>query len=161
MTLPYDYYPAVLYAIERIAQGCTPTRAIDESNISIDIFERYVNESTELQSMLHEADRRSHDAMADALVNIDNHKIHGQSDPKMAKVISDNIKWVLERRASKKYGAKVEVNHNITADKAITDALLAGRRRAELADQTSSAITDAVFEEIIPEQEELAALLAY
>lgn len=133
MTLTYDYMPAVLYAIDLISQGYSETAAVDASNISIAILRKYIKASPELQDMYEEADQRGGDAMADALLNIDNHHIYHQSDPKMAKVISDNIKWHLSKRKAKKYGDKIEVNVNVTADRAIVDALNAGRQRAALA----------------------------
>lgn len=140
MSLSYDYMPAILYALEQIGQGLTKTAACDKANISIATFENYVNNSKTLVDMYNEADQRGADAMADALVAIDNHKIYGRSDPKMAKVYSDNIKWLLSKRKQKVYGDKLEVTHNITADKAIIDALNAGRERASLARQETTII---------------------
>lgn len=136
MSLPYDYYPAVMGAIDLISQGYTKTHACDEMKIRIPTFESHVKSSPQLQELLHEAETRGYDAMADALLRIDNDTIYGQSDPKMAKVISDNIKWLLARRRQKEYGDRVTVQHNITADKAITEALIAGRNRAALASQS-------------------------
>jgi hypothetical protein len=132
MNLPYDYYPAVLYAIDKISQGLTETAACDEANIKIATFRNYIKNDSLLQEQLAEAEQRGRDAMADALVQIDNHSIYGQSNPQMAKVVSDNIKWLLSKRDAKRFGEKLEVTHNITADRAITDALNAGRRRAAL-----------------------------
>jgi len=129
MALPYDYYPAVLYAIDLISQGNTLTEACDQSNLPISTFHNYIKRDENLHAMYVEADQRGSDAMADALVNIDNHRIHGQSDPKMAKVISDNIKWVLSKRKPKEYGDRVQVDHSVTVDVAITTALDAARRR--------------------------------
>ncbi len=144
MTLPYDYYPAVLFAIEKISQGRTKTYACDESNISISVFEQYVKNSVELQELLHEAETRGYDAMADMLLIIDSEKagIYSQSDPKMAKVISENIKWLLTRRRQKQYGDRMVVEHNLTADRAITDALAAGRNRLLNANRDVPAIID-------------------
>lgn len=130
MALPYDYYPAVLYAINVLGQGNTLTEACDQANIEVPTFKRYLANDPTLQEMYEDAEQRSYDAMADALVNIDNHKIHGQSDSRMAKVISDNIKWVLEKRDNKRFGQRVEVKHEVTMDRAITDALNAARNRS-------------------------------
>lgn len=151
MSLPYDFYPAVLYAIEKISQGRTRTSACDEANISIPTFESYVQRDTELQSLLSEAERRSHDAMADALVEIDRNSIYGHTDAKMAKVISDNIKWLLDKRDKKRYGERVAVDVNVTADKAIVEALVAGRKRAEQI--TQSRVIDLVPVEIVTEDD--------
>lgn len=154
MSLPYDYMPAVLFAIEEISMGATKTMACDKANISIATFDNYVNNNKTLTDMYNEADQRGGDAMADALLQIDTHKLYGQSDPKMAKVMSDNIKWLLSKRKQKQYGDKLEVTHNITADKAITDALIAGRNRAALCNQEApfiEIITDISDEAIMAE----------
>tara|TARA_R100000687_G_scaffold78310_1_gene71590 strand:+ start:916 stop:1392 length:477 start_codon:yes stop_codon:yes gene_type:complete len=129
VSLPYDYYPAVLHAINVLGQGNTLTEACDQSNIEVATFNRYIRNDETLSDLFEDAQQRSHDAMADALINIDNHKIHGQSDSRMAKVISDNIKWVLEKRDSKRFGQRVEVKHEVTMDRAITDALNAAKNR--------------------------------
>ncbi len=140
MTLPYDYYPAVLHAINLIGQGHTLTEACDRSNITVQTLRSYTRKDEDLNAMYIEADQRGSDAMADALVNIDNHRVHGQSDPKMAKVISDNIKWVLSKRRPKNYGDRVQVDHSVTVDVTITTALDAARRRVPLADQATNII---------------------
>lgn len=129
MALTYDYYPAVLYALNLFSQGRTVTDACDRSNLPIPTFEKYIRENEELAELYAEAERRSNDAMADALINIDNHKVHGHSDPKMAKVVSDNIKWVLSKRDSKRFGERVQIDHSVSVDIAITTALDAARRR--------------------------------
>lgn len=134
MSLSYDYYPAVLYALDQIGQGRTLTDACDVSNISVATFDRYVKANPELQTMYEEMVHRGNDAMVDALINIDNHRIHGRSDPKMAKVVSDNIKWVVSKRDSKRFGEKIEVKHEITLDRAIVDALEQARNRVEYVD---------------------------
>lgn len=147
MALAYDYYPAVLYALNLFSQGHTVTEACDQSNITIAMFEKYVRENDQLKDMYVEAERRSHDAMADALINIDNHKIHGQSDPKMAKVISDNIKWVLSKRDAQRFGERVQVDHSVSVDIAITTALDAARRRVPVADQSNIIDAEIVSED--------------
>jgi len=130
MNLPYDYYPAVLNVIDLISQGYTKTSACDENNIHMTTFDNYIKNNLTLQELLIEAEQRCYDAMADALLNPDNHDIYGHSDPKMAKVQSDNMKWFLDKKDRKRYGERVTVDHNLTADKAIVAALTAGRQRA-------------------------------
>lgn len=152
MTLPYDYYPAVLYAINVIGQGNTLSEACDQSNISVATFRHWTNKDEQLQAMYDEAEQRSYDAMADALIKIDNHKIHGQSDPKMAKVISDNIKWVLGKRRPKEYGERVQIDTTISVDIAITTALDAARRRTAPALENvidAVVVDDAVMRELL------------
>lgn len=147
MSLPYDYYPAVLYAINEFGQGRTLTEACDLANIEIPTFKKYVDNDPTLQDLYAEAEVRSYDAMADALVNIDNHKIHGQSDSRMAKVISENIKWVLSRRDPKRFGERIEVKHEVTMDRAITDALNAARSRSATVIEHKPVVEDAVYVE--------------
>lgn len=150
----YDYTPAVMYAIDLISQGRTKTSACDESNVSITTFDNYIKTYPELKALYEDADQRGADAMAEALVEIDHHGHYGQSDPKMAKVISDNIKWLLSKRKPKDYGDKIEVKHTITADKAITQALLMGQQRAL---EASQEVIDADFT-IMEDEEDMSFL---
>lgn len=157
MSLPYDYYPAVLYAIGKISEGYTETAACDEANITVSTFKNYIKKDMVLQDLLVEADQRGKDAMADALVQIDNHHIYGHTDPKMAAVISKNIMWLLDKRDNKRFGTKVQYEHNITADRAITDALAQGKKRAGLIDYSGAidvaveAVVEQTDEEILAE----------
>jgi len=157
----YDFFPAAMEALDNICNGMTRTAACDAADITIPAFEEYIASSEELQQMLVDAERRGHDAMADALASIHNHHIYQQSDPKMAKVISDNLKFLLERRDRKRFGVKTEVTHTITADKAIIEALQAGRARAEayLPPPTPPTI-DAEFVEVEDEDEEDLSFLS-
>jgi len=133
----YDQYPKVLRALELISQGRTQTFACDEAGISIHAFEKATDNDTSLQRLRIEAERRGYDALADGLLTINvlrkpdgSDNPYAETNPQMAKVVSDNIKWVLDKRDRKRFGAHVEIKHEITADKAITDALDAARRRA-------------------------------
>lgn len=131
MALPYDFYPAVLYALDKMGQGETRTRACDQANINIATFENYLKNDPKLQMLAIEAERRGYDAMADALLRPDNHETYGQTNPQMAKVVSDNIKWFLSRKDPKRFGEKIEIKHELTLDRAITDAMNAARRRVQ------------------------------
>lgn len=134
MSLAYDYYPAILYAIEQISQGQTLTKACDVSNIGIGTFKNWIKDSAELTAQYDEAVQRGHDAMAEALINIDNNQHHRHSDPKMAKVVSDNIKWYLAKKKPKEFGHNVSVEVSGSIDLAIVNALEAAKNRvAELA----------------------------
>lgn len=119
-------------ALELISQGYTETAACDDLRLPLATFRYYINNTDGLQDMYSDAMQRGYDAMAEALLRPDNHHLYGHSDAKMAKVQSDNIKWFLEKRKPKEYGQRVEVNHHITADRAITDALNAARNRTQL-----------------------------
>lgn len=149
MSLVYDYMPAVLYAIEMISQGHTQTRACDLSNITIPTFEKYVEGNEQLQDLLSDAIRRGNDALADSLLDPTQHTDRYTTDPKVMKVVSDNVKWVLGKRDQKRFGDKVAVEVNVTADKAIVEALQAGKRRAAKAiEHTPAEVIDAAFTEV-------------
>lgn len=144
-------------AIQLLSEGRSKTRACDEAGISIASFDHYIKNNEAMGDLFREAEQRSYDAMADALLEIDNHKLYGQSDAKMANVISGNIKFVLAKRRPKEYGERITVDHNVTMDKAIIDALTAGRRRAAIGHE------DATIIDITPvnEDAEIAALCSY
>ena len=145
----YDNYPKVLKVIDLIGQGRTLTSACDAEQIGVATFKKYVAQSPELEVMLDEAVQRGYDAMAEALVEIDRHAHYGHSDPKMAAVVSKNIMWFLEKRRPKDYGARVAVDVNITADRAITDALTRAKQRA-LASAPSPAVIDVTPVHVMP-----------
>lgn len=155
MTITYDYYAAVINVIDLIMEGRTQTAACDEVRIPVRTFKDYIKNNTQLQAMLEEAEQRGADAMADALLDPDGDGVYGRTDPKMAKIMSENIKFVLGKRFSKKYGDKLEVTHNITADRAIIDALNAGKNRAAMLDYD-----DVIDVQAIPmsEEEEIARM---
>lgn len=159
MAIPYDNIPRVLQAIEYISTGYTETRACDFAGIGIAAFKNTIKDNDDLQALYTEAMQRGYDAMAEALLEPDNHAIYGHSDPKMAKVQSDNIKFFLERRDAKRYGQRVEVNHHLTADKAITQALLAARQRA-LPPPSSEDIIDVVPISVQTEEDLMRELFA-
>lgn len=141
-TLPYDSLPSVLLALDLISQGNSETMACDEAGVSVSTFRYHIKNDDKLQEMYDEAFQRGTDAMADALLNPDNHSLYGHSDAKMAKVQSDNIKWLLSKRRPKDFGDRIEVNHTITADKAITQALLAARNRVPLVDMGEAEVVE-------------------
>ena len=130
MSLPMDVYPAVMRALTLISQGRTKTSACDDAQISTSVFDRHVRGTPELAQMYEEAEQRGMDTLADILLEIDSNDQYGSSDPKVQKVMSDNIKWYLSRKRPKQYGDKVTIEHSITADKAIIDALERGKARA-------------------------------
>lgn len=138
MALVYDYYPAVLHALELVGQGQSITAAIAQARITIDAFEKTVNSDPSLQNLLVLAERRGQDALADGLLTMHQQYKPGTlednpfytSDSRMARVLSDNMKWWLEKRNNRKFGQKVEQTVVLTLDRAITDALDAARIRA-------------------------------
>lgn len=157
MTLPYDIYPLVMKAITLFSEGRSKTRACDDAGITIAVFDNYIKNNEAMAELYREAEQRSYDALADALLEIDNHAIYGQSDSKMANVMSGNIKWVLEKRDSKRFGQRLTVDHNVTMDRAIISALTEGRKRAALGhDATVIDVTPQLSEE-----DEIAALCSF
>lgn len=136
----------VLQAITLVEQGYTLSDACDRTGISYREFKLAVEANRELAEAAGAAEQRSYDMMAEALLRIDVHPVYGQSDAKMASVISNNIKWFLSKRRSSTYGDKVLHEHTITADRAILDALTRGKDRAQgripVERQPETAITD-------------------
>lgn len=157
MTTPYDIYPYVLKVLDLISAGHTRTSACDEVRIGVSTFLKYVEKTPELQDMLAEAEQRGYDAMAEALLQPDNHAVYGHSDPKMASVQSKNIMWFLEKKRPKEYGPKVTVAHEITADRAIIDALTRRTANASLP-APSPTVIDVPFTTVAQEDEETAFL---
>ena len=121
-------------------------------------FDNYINRDPDLQAMRQEAEHRGHDALADALINIDNHRIHGQTDPKMAKVVSENIKWFLAKKDTKRFGDKVEIQHSVTLDRAIVDVLTAARSRVAALPSPDN-VVDAEFVTVVEDDDEISAML--
>lgn len=131
MATDYENYCAVLYAIEKISQGKTPTAAVDAANISWATFTKYIETVPELATLKDEAEQRGADAMADGLVSIfDPTNPYHESDEKKAKIISDNIKWLLSRRFGRKYGEKIEIKQETTITHVITQQLEQARQRS-------------------------------
>lgn len=160
----YDYYPAVLYALNHISQGRTITASVDLANISLSTFESYIEKDRQLAQMYDEALRRGYDALADALLNPQLHAVYGSTDPKIMKIYADNIKWYLSKRAHKIYGEKIEIKHEVTLAFAITDELAQASRRIVDLDmrpylELESPNYRAVLSEPEPTEEELMAEL--
>jgi hypothetical protein len=134
MPTTYEYYNAVLWAIGKIAEGRTPTWAIDNANISWEMFEKLTTEDAVLAKMLAAAQQRGHDTMADLLLTLtDPRNPYFTSDPKQQKVISDNIKWLLSHRDRKRYGEQVTVQIEGTVEHVITEQLERARQRSRQA----------------------------
>lgn len=131
MALIYDKYVEALAVIERLGQGMTLTKAAQLEGIGVHTFNKYVQSDEHLADMFADAVQRGNDALADALLSPDNDALYGRTDPKMAKVVSDNIKWVLSKRDSR-FADRVEHKVTLTADTAITTALELARSRVGL-----------------------------
>lgn len=131
MTVPYDVIQDVMLVIKTIEGGKTPSAACDDCNFSYSTFCLYTTRYPQLAELRKEAEDRLYDRMAEALPKIFDDKEYGVADPKEASVISSNIKWLLERRRQKQYGAHSVVEHQITADREVLDALQRAKARAQ------------------------------
>lgn len=130
----HEYYAAVLFAFERVAEGRMPTEACRLANIPYRKFIQLVNANNELALMYDEVNQLGADTLADALVNIfEPDSALYESDDKKAKIKSDNAKWVLARRFNKKYGERVEIKQEVTVSHVITSQLEAARVRSQTA----------------------------
>jgi hypothetical protein len=77
-----------------------------------------------------EARKFGFDILADSLLDIPDCNV----DVQRARLLSDNIKWLLARRASASYGDRMQVEHKHTVD--LRGALSQAKERAGLRDVT-------------------------
>lgn len=131
MTVPYDIIADIMRVLTVISRGKVPTVACDECGVSYTTFTNYTKKYPQLADLRTEAEDRLYDQMAEALPHIFDHPIYGAEDPKQAGVVSSNIKWLLERRRSKSYGQHSVIEHTITADREVLDALQRAKARAQ------------------------------
>jgi membrane-bound lytic murein transglycosylase MltF len=129
MTLPAEIVPKIMRCLDLVRAGRSPTSASHEASISWGTIRRYCDKDEDLRAMMLEAVQEGQDVLADVLLEIDRDPHYGQSDASMAKVVSENIKWLLSRRRPDLYGDKSEVNINVRADRVILDALNAAKQR--------------------------------
>ena len=134
MTLPIDTLTAVMRALDFLSQGHTLSAACDKASISVSAFNKTVRNTKELHDLFTDAEQRGYDRMADTLLTMDAvdnvNSPYYQTDPKIMKILSDNIKWYLSRKRPQQYGERVIVENTITADRAIIDALERAKQRA-------------------------------
>lgn len=149
--LATDMYPKVLSVLTLLSQGRTLTAACDECKITFHSFRQYVNAVPELSGMYADAEQRGYDVMADALLNIFGDGQYGETEPKRAKIMSDNIKWYLARKRPALYGDRSIVEHQITADKTIVEALSRGK------EAVSRAVIEGVAYSVIEDATQLPA----
>jgi hypothetical protein len=129
---PVQQFNNALSVIMLIAQGRTQTAALDTVGVSYESFARAVESDATgtLKDMYNAAEERGYDTMADALLSIQSHPVYGSTNPQMAKVISDNIKWFLGRKRPAKFGDKVQVDVHVSADREIINALKLAQEQA-------------------------------
>lgn len=146
MTVPYDVIQDVIAVLNVISGGKMPTVACDECGLSYNTFCTYTTKYPQLAQMRQEAEDRLYDKMAEALPNIFTQETYEVADAKEAGVVSANIKWLLERRRQKAYGAHSTVEHHITADREVLDALQKAKARAQGSDFTLLEKTEEVLD---------------
>lgn len=152
MTLPaLTNFPLVLEACGLIADGYTVRKACDKVGVGIGTFQRIVNEVPEMKELYFASEQRGYDNMAEILLEIDSNPLYGSSDTKQQKIMSDNIKWFLSRKRPEQYGDKVTVKHEVTADKAIIEALSRGNQRVR--DNVIEGVFTEVLAATLPPQE--------
>lgn len=139
-----ENYRLAMIVIDAHGAGKTIRQALRDVNMSRMTFERLCANDKSLAAMRAEAAAAFTEGNFDLLLNIDDDTDAGRTDPKMAAVISGNIKFVLEKMNPEKFGSKMKVEHNITASDAIVKALEASKLRAG-----AGAIIDAVAIEVV------------
>ena len=127
--LPHEIVPKIMRCFDLIRQGRSPTASARDCLITWGTVRRYCDKDDDLRSMMLEAIQEGQDTLADILLEIDRDPHYGQSDPAMAKIISENIKWLLARRRPQEYGDRQTVDVNLKADAVILAALNAAKLR--------------------------------
>lgn len=125
MTLPADLFPKYMKVIDYIRQGRLPTSACRQAEVSWTQMKKAMAQHPDLANMFEEALLDCRDHMLEILVEINNGDprcIYGETDAKMATVISNNIKWVLERMWPEKFVQRLKVETN-RSDEVIIAAL--------------------------------------
>jgi len=149
-----DVAVKVMQALDWISQGRTPTDACRMVCLSTFQFKQALRDPL-FEALAVDAMERGADALADILLNIDSDAVYGDTDVKVMKIKSDNIKWWLSKRFNQQYGEKIVVENTFTADKAITEALARGKERAMKAiagtvtEQAARQIVDDVAYEVV------------
>lgn len=118
-TLPSVKLPTAMNVIYRVANGETVRKACADCGTTTLAFRHALTLEPELEKLFKEAVEAGNDEMADMLVNIN----EIEADPRFARIVSDNMKWLLERRKPDKYGQRVQVSMDNNATKALLAAL--------------------------------------
>ncbi|UDL89831.1 hypothetical protein LGH82_33160 [Mesorhizobium sp. PAMC28654] len=114
----FSAYTAVL---DRISEGTTITEACAEFDIDPRAFLRDRKGNPDLQLAFSIAEEVGAEAQADTLFNI-----HLRvRDPLMARVVSENRRWLLSKRVATTYGDKltVETQHNADLTSILKEAI--------------------------------------
>lgn len=106
--------------LEYIAAGHTMTETCQLVDISVDVLTRFRSQHPAFAQKFTGAQEIGFESQADKLLTIPD----TYEDVNKARLKSDNLKWVLARRASSKYGDKVtmEINQTVDVGLALTEA---------------------------------------
>jgi hypothetical protein len=122
-------YIKLVSIIQKVAEGTTLKSACAQFSIPRVEAMRAIRSDTRLTEMLQAAQQDHQDTLSETLLKIDNDLEYGHTDPKMAKVVSENIKWYLARNNPAKFGERIKVETTHTADSVILAALNAAKAR--------------------------------
>lgn len=120
-------------AVAQVRLGHLPTRACRRVGITWSALRKACDSDKQLDAMLLDAMQECRDMLAELLITItdlDEGEL-GETDVKLAKLKSDNIKWLLEKYWPDKFGQKIKVETG-RADEAIIAALNSAINRIPL-----------------------------
>jgi len=119
------YMPKVMHVIKLIEQGYSVSRACRKVGLSNETLYATMKRYDWIQDAYDSAQRLACDALVDALLDIRDHPVYGSDDPKVMRVVSDNIKWVLARKDRARFGTQTQHDAQANAKKAeeITSAM--------------------------------------
>lgn len=144
-TLPSVKFPIMIAIVHLIADGMAPHQACKEQGTTLAAFKHALSIEPDLKTLFDEALETGSEVLADMLLHIDRE----HSDPRFARIISDNIKWLLERRKPDKYGQRVQVSMENSATKTMMDILDKAIERIPLARApVGSRFVDVSFEDV-------------
>lgn len=122
------------YLIQSLRKGMTFTKALKEIGIDQSTVWDWRQEDTVFQTNIIQAREEGADAQADSLLSAH----EDIEDTLKARLFSDNTKWVLERRASQKFGNRLAIDMNNTID--IRGALIDAQARVIKSRESQNAI---------------------
>jgi hypothetical protein len=119
--------------VSMYSEGKQVSEIAREIGVSMDTLQKWKLEDPLFGSECSRAQELGFEVMADSLLSI----CETYEDVNQARLISDNTKWVLARRAASKYGDKITMDVNQTVD--VSAALTEARNRIRDVSQTTIA----------------------
>lgn len=111
--------------LKRLSEGKTLKSICEEIQLDPQTLFRIKRQDASFSSLFSEAQSDGYDILAESLLNIPDE----YEDVNKARLKSDNVKWMLARRAHAKYGDRIDLNVTQTVD--IKSALLEARERTK------------------------------